>query len=524
MSLALTLFLSTFVLEDVALASALVLISQGQMTFFEAVSICSLGIGVGDLGLYFLGRWASLVPYLRKKTHSPQFKTFLNSLKKNRKMDYAVVISRAVPGTRIPTYLAAGVAKYSLLRFFILTVLSVVAWVVAALYFGRAFFSLFENQWALALVLFFVALFVLKKIFSLFKDEWSFKVAKHSWRKWLHFEFWPAWFFYLPIVPYYIYLSALYRSLLIPFYASPNFKHGGLIGESKWDFLKHLDVQSKSTLPFIIIEKSLSTSQILNLLEEHKIQFPLIVKPDVGQRGFAVRIVDSEQELWTYLDLCEGAVIAQQKSQYASEAGIFYIRHPNSTRGSLFSITDKKFPLVIGDGETRLGDLILADRRARIIASTYFKRHKERLGQVLAPGEKYLLAECGNHCQGALFYNGNYLATEELLNAVEQIALRIPDFYFGRLDIRYLDEASLKRGLHFEIIEINGAGSEATHIWDPNTKILDAYKTLFHQWNHLFSIGAFVKKQGLCKKPEVFRFFVDSFKVYFRKGPLTTSS
>lgn len=524
MSLTLTLFFSTFVLEDVALASALALISQGQMSFFEAFVTCSLGIGVGDVGFYFLGRFAEKLPYFKKKSESLQIKSFLDELRQNKKMDFAIVISRAIPGTRVPTYFAAGIIKYSLAKFVLLTALSVSVWVFAALYLGQAFFAIFEGRWLLAFILFFVLLYWIKKMFSFAKDKWALKAMQYSWRKWRHFEFWPAWFFYLPIIPYYIFLSIRHRSFLLPFYASPHFKHGGLIGESKWDFLKHLESDSPETLPAFAIDKTETKDELLKQLKLSNIRFPFIVKPDVGQRGFGVRIVKNESDLFSYLELSEGSVIIQQKSQYSAEAGIFYIRIPSEDRGFIFSITDKKFPSVLGDGKSSLGALILADKRAQIIASTYFERHRKHLDEVLAKDERFILAECGNHGQGALFVNGAYLGTQELLVSIEKITKRVPDFYFGRIDIRYKDEESLKKGTAFEIIEINGAGSEATHIWDANTRLREAYSVLFQQWKYLFLIGAVVKRKGDCPRPKVVLFILDCLRVFLRKGPLTTSS
>lgn len=524
MLIAISLFFSTFILEDVALGSALALISQGKLNFLEAFLICSLGIGSGDLGLYLFGRFASRFSFFRKKTESPQFKSFLESLKKNRKMDYAIVISRAIPGTRVPTYFAAGVMNYSISRFLILTFFSVSAWVFAALYFGNTFFALFHDRWILALFLFLLLFSLGKKVFSIFKNEWSLKAAKYSWKRWLYFEFWPSWFFYLPIIPFYLLLSLRYRSFLIPFYASPHLKHGGLIGESKWDFLKLLDPTSPATLAAFTLDKNGEKSEVLNSLAKFNIQYPFVAKPDVGQRGFGVRVIKNEEALMAYLAISEGDVIVQAKSQYQCEAGVFYVKPPKSADGFIFSITDKSFPFVVGDGTSRLGDLILQDKRAQIVASVYFERHQDKLETVIPNGEEYFLAECGNHCQGAIFKNGKQLATPQLLAAIEEITSRIPDFYFGRIDIRYQDEDSLKKGINFEIIEVNGAGSEATHIWDANTKLVDAYSVLFQQWSHLFSIGYALKIKRIGQRPNLYKFILDCAKVYFRKGPLTTSS
>ncbi len=520
----LPLFLGTFVLEDVALASALALIAQGTISFSEAFLVCILGIGIGDIGIYVLGRFSSKLSFLTPRLKSPRFQIFLESFTRNHKIDYLIILSRAIPGTRVPTYFAAGVLRYSFQRFCFLTVVSVSAWVFFALRLGEAFLKFFKDNLILSLIVFFIFLSVTRKCLSLIDDKWKRKSFFYSWRKWIYFEFWPAWFFYIPIIPYYLFLSLKYRSLFIPFYANPLLKHGGLIGESKWDFLKHLDPQSRNTLPVVKINKSFNFNEVLKLIEKNGIQFPLVAKPDVGQRGFGVRILTDRNQLQEYIHLSEGEILVQQKSQFFQEAGVFYVRYPGHEKGFLFSITDKKFPFVIGDGISRLGDLILGDPRARIISGVYFERHREHLDQIIAKGEKYLLSECGNHCQGALFLDGQSLATPELLQAIELVARRIPDFYFGRFDLRYQDSNSFMQGENFEIIEVNGAGAEATHIWDRKTKLWEAYRVLFVQWNYLFSIGAELKRQGRYQRLRIFHFIFDCAKVFFRKGPLTTSS
>jgi hypothetical protein len=59
---------------------------------------------------------------------------------------------------------------------------------------------------------------------------------------------------------------------------------------------------------------------------------------------------------------------------------------------------------------------------------------------------------------------------------------QIPEFYYGRLDIMFTSWEDLAQGLNFSIVEVNGAGSEPTHIYDPKHSIFFAwngnYKTL----------------------------------------------
>ena len=72
----------------------------------------------------------------------------------------------------------------------------------------------------------------------------------------------------------------------------------------------------------------------------------------------------------------------------------------------------------------------------------------------------------------------------------------MPDFHFGRIDIRFASTAALRLGTGFRVIEINGVGSEPTHIWDPGTKLLDAWRTQFFHYGSAFRIGAANRRRG----------------------------
>jgi hypothetical protein len=75
------------------------------------------------------------------------------------------------------------------------------------------------------------------------------------------------------------------------------------------------------------------------------------------------------------------------------------------------------------------------------------------------------------------------------------------------------------------VIEINGAGSEATHIWDPKTSLFEAYTTQFLQWKYLFEVGKEVKQNYPSKmNTSVFGFFCDFFSLVTRKHKLNISS
>jgi len=520
-----SIFIGTFFLEDVALALALGLVADGKMMLFPAFLACFLGISIGDLALYCLGFFAGKLGLENRFKSLKRFRTRLVNEKQSDFLTYSVVISRFIPGTRLPTYLVSGLLRFPLWRFIFLTVMTVFGWVGLAFMVGHSLKSVLMDHLWLTVVLALLFLRVVKFLVPKLSDYWERKSLLYSWRQFLTFEFWPATFFYLPIIPYYVFLSIKHGSLFAPFYANPEIENGGLIGESKWDFLKHLSQNSPHTLKILKIERRSDFLTVHNLLSKEGLSYPFILKPDVGQRGFGVRIIRDDFDLTEYLLLADFDMIVQELSQYQGEAGIFYVRQPLESHGFIFSITDKRFPTVAGNGKSRLGDLILEDSRARIVASTYFSRHKEHLDDVLDDGEVVALSECGNHCQGAIFLNGESLNTQRLTDAIHEIIEQIPHFYFGRLDVRYQDAESLMDGKNFEIVEINGAGSEATHIWDAKTRLIDAYRTLFLQWNMLFEIGASIQRSRTIRaNVRIGRFLAESFKAFFRKEPLSISS
>ena len=105
------------------------------------------------------------------------------------------------------------------------------------------------------------------------------------------------------------------------------------------------------------------------------------------------------------------------------------------------------------------------------------------------------LVEAGNHCQGCIFRDGNHLLSEALCNRLDEISRRIPGFFIGRYDIRYASDEDLAAG-RFTIIELNGAASEATNIYDERNSLFSAYRTLYKQWDLVFRIGRANRDRG----------------------------
>jgi hypothetical protein len=137
------------------------------------------------------------------------------------------------------------------------------------------------------------------------------------------------------------------------------------------------------------------------------------------------------------------------------------------------------------------------DARARFMAETYLSRLGEGRVRVLAPGENLRLVEAGNHAQGCIFRDGMHLWSEVLEQRIDEISRRLDGFCIGRYDIRYSSPEELRAGRDFQIIELNGAASEATSIYDARNSLFAAYRKLFQQWELVFAIGAEHRRLGL---------------------------
>ena len=186
-------------------------------------------------------------------------------------------------------------------------------------------------------------------------------------------------------------------------------------------------------------------------------EFPVILKPDVGQRGVGVKLIRSTDQAVTYLERTAAPLVLQRYAAGPLEAGLFYYRFPDEARGRIFAVTEKIFPTVTGDGKSTLAELIWSDGRARYVADKYLERFGGRRDEVLARGETLKLVEAGNHAQGCIFRDGARLRTPELEARLDEISQKVPGFFIGRYDVRFASEEDLKAGKGFQIIELNGA-------------------------------------------------------------------
>jgi membrane protein DedA with SNARE-associated domain len=499
------LALATLISEDLACIAAGLLIAQGAFDPLPATIACFVGIFTGDLLLVLVGR---MLGARALKTAPLRWWISPASLRRAeiwfaRRGPSLVFASRFMPGMRLPTYIAVGVLRAPLARFVTWFALACAVWVPllvgAAALFGRVTYELFE-RWANASVLAITAALLVwcAARVGIALSTWrGRRLLLGRWRRLTRWEFWPMWAVYPPVIAYILWLGLRHRFAL-PSAANPGIGHGGgLVGESKSEILRGLAGAGDAIATWALIQRGsfdARSAAIREFMTRNGQSFPVVLKPDVGERGTGVVIVRNAKELEDALVHSPAPLIAQHYVP-GVEYGVFYYRLPDAAHGEILAITDKRMVHVTGDGRRTLEELILADDRAVCMAPFFLGRFATRLDEVPAAGESVALSELGTHCRGALFLDGTHLLTPALHRAVEDASRAFDGFHFGRYDVRAASQEAFQRG-EFKVIELNGLTSEATSIYDPRHSVWFGWRMLCRQWQIAFEIAAANRSRG----------------------------
>lgn len=501
---------STLISEDLACIGAGLLAAQGLMSFPAAAVASFAGIFFGDLGLFLAGKHIG-GPALRKRP----LRWFISEDAIQESATWfsergpiVIILSRFVPGSRLPTYFAAGMLHTKLWNFLFYFLIAGVVWapllVWLAMTLGGKLLAFMHAYKTLTVVSVVVVALLLWIFFELVIPLFSFRGRRllvSSWRRKRRWEYWPSWVFYPPVALYCAWLAIKHRGVGVFAAANPAMPAGGLLGESKLDILRGLEGAGEVIAQFDAIEANAQPEEALaavqRFMASRRLSYPVVLKPDVGQRGLGVLIAHNDQDVRNYFARPRPRIVVQEFAP-GLEFGMFYYRYPTQAKGHIFAITEKRLPVVIGDGKSTLERLILLDDRAVCMAHFYLKQLRERLFEVPADGEKVQLVDLGTHCRGAAFYDGAWLKTPELEAEMDRISQCYKGFYFGRYDIRTTSVEDFKKGRNYKVLELNGVSSEATSIYDPVHTVFTAWRTLMRQWRIAFEIGAENRARGVA--------------------------
>ena len=319
------------------------------------------------------------------------------------------------------------------------------------------------------------------------------------WERTYRWEFWPSWLYYAPIVLWILWLGLKHRNPTAFTAANPGLESGGMVGEKKHMALQPLQDNSPDLVAsFSLITGTDATKRLAEataFIDKHGL--PVVLKPDVGQRGRGVFVARTTDQANDYLSRFSGAVMVQKHIE-GEEFGVFVARMPGTSLPEILSIVHKTFPSVTGDGVQNLKQLILSDARAKLISALLFKRWAAELSRVPATGEVIKLVEIGAHCRGSLFLDARQHATPELVATLGRLLDAVPGYAFGRMDVRVPSIEDFRQGAGIKVLELNGVSAESAHIYHPGTPLLDGYRAMFRQWSTAFDIGTAYAKSGVA--------------------------
>lgn len=274
------------------------------------------------------------------------------------------------------------------------------------------------------------------------------------------------WAIYVPLTPYYIYISA--RSGGLGFFArtNPNMPTGGMGLMDKETMYNMLPSNTFPTTTYFQSETDFTSIQ--TWISTNNIEFPVVVKPAKGARGRGVAFIHSENELQYFILKCNEKMVLQSLIPYSNEVGIFYVKLPNESKGRITGIVEKKGIQIIGDGIRSIKEHVTQSERYALHLVRLEKDSSIDLNEIIPTGKTKELSSIGNHARGATFFDVTFRNSEQLEHVFDSISNQIEGFYYGRFDVKFESWELLEKGKAFSIVELNGANSEPTHVYDPN--------------------------------------------------------
>lgn len=313
--------------------------------------------------------------------------------------------------------------------------------------------------------------------------------------KLLNWEYWPYYIIHTPVVGYYLWLAFKARSFVFFSASNPSIETGGMLGESKW---KIFELIPEYLFPAtILVPEGAGMKTILARMKEKAISYPIIAKPDRGERGWKVSKIKNDDELLGYLNSMPVDFLIQSYVSLPVELSVFYFRYPGSKTGTISSVVIKEMLSVTGNGTDTLLELIKAYPRALLQLPVLKRSLGKKINSVPARDEVIELVPFGNHVRGAKFIDGCKMVDEAMTKVFDVISSQVNGFYYGRYDLRCESVETLKQGKGIQILELNGCGAEPAHIYHPGASLFKAYKVLFYHFKVIYEISLANHRKGV---------------------------
>lgn len=281
--------------------------------------------------------------------------------------------------------------------------------------------------------------------------------------------------------------------------SNPRLTFGGMDGEPKKEMHDLLPPQFRPKYFNVLPSESFQT--VKNKLLESGIDYPFIVKPEVGGQGILFRKIESESHLQEYHEKIPVEYFIQEYVRYPVEVSLFYYRFPGEAKGTISGFLQKMPMQVTGDGVHTLQELVESNSKAMKRKEELHKKHRDTWNVILPEGERYMLSYAANHNRGACFIDLGAEINDFLVSMLDGISHQVNDFFYGRYDIMCQSVEDLKKGRNFFILEYNGCGAEPNHFYDTGYSLPEAWKEILKHWKALYRISDINHRAGVAYWP-----------------------
>ena len=246
------------------------------------------------------------------------------------------------------------------------------------------------------------------------------------------------------------------------------------------------DLTQEKYLPTTIVVTQ--HDDLTDKLHGAEISFPLIVKPNVGFKGFMVRRIDHLEELLEIQSqFGDREMLIQEFLSHSSEYSIMCYRLKADRGYGISSFVEKVMPFIVGDGQSTIKELVEKLDNPFLNKELVYKKYEAKADEVLDAHEELIIDHVGNYARGSKFYDRSNQIDAALHVAIDDFFSEFEGLNFGRLDLKAESIADIKLG-NFKLLEINGAKSEPIHIYDPELSWSQIVRDISFHWKTLFKI------------------------------------
>ena len=291
--------------------------------------------------------------------------------------------------------------------------------------------------------------------------------------------YWISLHFYWQSLYHYFKGCIKYKSFTYFSICNPSIDLGGMLDDRKTDIYALLP---KNIVPITTIISSKSATKAF--IKNNNLNYPFIIKPNVGLKGYKVTKIRDSKELDSFLEnhnVTEREWLFQEYLDHNKEYALLFYKYPTSKKYGIHSFIEKVYPYVVGDGKSQLIELINDYKNPFLEKDSVIKKFDKRLSEIPIEGEKVVLDVIGNYSRGAKFYNRINCVNARMENMISEIFQNVEGLNFFRIDLKSNSIEDFLQG-KFKILEINGMKSEPLHIYDPQSSFKTNKATIKKHW------------------------------------------